>query len=294
MKNQRNYYPNIAQSWGIVGILILSMLLFIPVNMVLNDLLGPEVSFLIYYLLTMAVPLLFVHNFRRKITGNSNYNFELASFKIMGLLAISVIAIQTGIISPIVNSVPMPEFMKEVFLEFTSQNGIFSFISIVVVAPIIEELIFRGIILDGLLRKYSPVKSIVISSFLFGILHLNPWQFIGAFIIGLFSGWVYYRTKKLSLSILIHLVNNLIAFIGMNYMNSDTMMNETLTDQYGGFLNMVLIIVGAILASVYCVDLLRKEFSNLKIDAWQQQTKNSEPLANRSALDDDSDEQILG
>ena len=261
--NKKIYYPSIGQSWGIVGIAILSMLLFFPVNLILDKVTGKEFSFLVYYLLAMGVPFGIAHLIRNKRTGNKTYNFSLSSFKIMALVSISIIAIQTGIMSPIVNFLPMPEFMQKVFLEFANQNGVFSFIAIVIAAPIIEELIFRGIILDGLLQRYSPIKSIILSSILFGIVHLNPWQFVSALIIGLFSGWVYYRTRKLSLSILIHLVNNLVAFLGMYFMDAETMMNESLTELYGGFTNLILIIIGAILVSILGIFLLRKEFSAL-------------------------------
>ena len=263
IENKKIYYPSIRQSWGIVGIVILAMLLFSPVNMILNKVLGEEISFLVYYLLAMGVPFGIAHLIRNKRTGINTYNFSLSSFKIMAFVSISIIAIQTGIISPIVNSLPMPEFMQKIFLEFANQNGVFSFIAIVIAAPIIEELIFRGIILNGLLQRYSPIKSIILSSILFGIVHLNPWQFVGALIIGMFSGWVYYRTKKLSLSILIHLVNNLVAFLGMYFMDAETMMNESLTESYGGFTNWILITIGAILISILGIFLLRKEFSAL-------------------------------
>lgn len=267
------HYPNVGQSWGIVGIAIFSMLLFSPINVILGSVFGKEISFLVYYLLAMGVPLGIAHLIRNKRTGISKYNFRLSSLKIMVLVSISIIAIQTGVISPIVNSLPMPEFMKKIFLELANQNGMFSFISIVIAAPIMEELIFRGIILNGLLRRYSPVKSIIISSILFGIVHLNPWQFIGASIFGLFSGWVYYRTGKLTLSIIIHSVNNLFAFIGMYFMDAETMMNAPVTELYGGLTYFILITIGAITVSIISVFLLKKEFNSLKIDNCSTQQK---------------------
>lgn len=268
IENKEMNYPNIAQSWGIAGIIIFSMLLFSPVNILLNDLMGKEISFLVYYLLAMGVPFGIVHVIRNKSTGISNYNFSSGSAKVMVLIFITVIGIQTGITSPIVNSIPMPEFMENVFLEFANQNGLFSFIAIVIAAPVLEELVFRGIILNGLLRRYSPAKSILISSIQFGIVHLNPWQFISALIIGVFSGWVYYRTGKLTLSILIHMVNNLIGFVGLYFMDAETMLNMSYAELYGGFTNLVIIIIGAIIVSIIGIILLRKEFRGLKVDKW--------------------------
>ncbi len=266
------YYPNIRQSWGIVGITILSMLLFSPVNFILNNMIGKEISFLVYYLLAMGVPFGIAHLINNKISGINGYDFSLSSIKIMVLASITTIAIQTGITSPIVNSLPMSEFMKKIFIEFANQKGVFSFLSIVIAAPILEELIFRGIILNGLLRRYSPIKSIIISSILFGIVHLNPWQFIGALLFGLFSGWVYYRTRKLTLPIIIHFVNNLVAFLTMYFIDPETMINESLTEFYGGFSNSILITLGAIIVSIAGIILLNKEFKSLKIDKWQDTT----------------------
>ena len=78
-------------------------------------------------------------------------------------------ALLFGVITPIDSLIPMPEILKKALLDLAGQNGIFSFLLIVIAAPILEELLFRGIILDGLLKNYSPLKSILISSFLFGL-----------------------------------------------------------------------------------------------------------------------------
>lgn len=177
----------------------------------------------------------------------------------MTLVLIMTIALQTGITSPILNLMPVPEFMQKVFNELGKRTGIFGFLTIAIAAPVLEELIFRGIILDGLLKTYSPLKSIVFSSVLFGIVHLNPWQFVSAFIIGLFSGWVYYKTKKLTLSIMIHAVNNLFAFAGMYLMNSETLVNQPLSETYGGLANFVLITVGIIAVGMICLYHLSSE-----------------------------------
>ena len=81
-------------------------------------------------------------------------------------------------------------------------------VTVVVAAPVLEELLLRGIILDGLLKIYSPKKAIIWSALFFGFFHLNPWQFIPAFALGLFMGWIYYRTRSLMTTIFIHFVAN--------------------------------------------------------------------------------------
>ena len=174
-------YPDIKQSWGIVGICILSMILFSPVSILLDTFAGKEISFLIYYLVSMGATFWIVHLKRRKWTGVDGYDFAFSSPRISILVSLAVISIQLGIVSPVVSLIPMPEFVKDIVLEFASRHGVFSFIAIVIAAPVLEELIFRGIILNGLLKRYSPLKSVLISSILFGVVHLNPWQFVAAF-----------------------------------------------------------------------------------------------------------------
>ena len=264
-------YPNIKQSWGIVGIAILIMLGFSPVKVLLDPITGEEASFLIYYLSSMGFTFSIAHSNRKKWMSASDYNFDLSTGKIMVLVSVAIVGLQIGIISPIVSAIPMPEFMEKVFLQFAERNGVFSFIAIVIAAPILEELIFRGVILDGLLKKYSPLKAIIISSILFGVIHLNPWQFISALIIGVFSGWVYYETKKLTLSILIHAVNNLLAFGAMYFTDAEASMNKSLSEHYGGYLNMIMITVGATGVAAVCLYLLMLEFKT----SYGSSTENS-------------------
>lgn len=258
------YYPNISQSFGIVGIAILFMLIFSPVNVLLNNVIANEISFLIYYILTFGGTLGIAHIIRVKKTDSKNYDLSLGSIKLMALVSISMIGLQLGVSTPIVNSLPIPDFMKEMLAQFVNQKGVFSFIAIVIAAPVMEEFIFRGIILDGLLKRYSPIKSIIISSTLFGLVHLNPWQFISALILGSFSGWIYYRTKKLTLSILIHSVNNLIGFIGFYLIDVDTMMADSIFELYGGVVNMLIVTFLSIIAASIGIYFLNKEMANYK------------------------------
>ena len=81
-------------------------------------------------------------------------------------------------------------------------------LALVVIAPLTEELIFRGLILRGLLARTSPWRAIVISALLFALIHLNPWQFTTAFVAGLVLGWAYFRTGSLSLCMAGHALNN--------------------------------------------------------------------------------------
>jgi membrane protease YdiL (CAAX protease family) len=78
-------------------------------------------------------------------------------------------------------------------------------------------MLFRGIILNGFGGNYSNKKAIFISALLFGIIHLNPWQFVTAFIIGAISAWICIRTKSIILCIYMYMFNNILGVVALKY-----------------------------------------------------------------------------
>ena len=88
----------------------------------------------------------------------------------------------------------------------------YKFVSAVVLAPILEELLFRKIIFSGLQQKYSLTVSVIVSTLCFGLIHFPNWQNVmSALIFGLICSLVYVKTKNIICPILFHLMGNLIA-----------------------------------------------------------------------------------
>ena len=102
---------------------------------------------------------------------------------------------------------PMPPWIAEGF-EALMDGGWGSLLAVVVVAPVSEELLFRGLILRGLIIHRGVAGGIFYSALLFGFLHLNPWQFCTAFPMGLVLGWLFVRTRSLWPCILAHAALN--------------------------------------------------------------------------------------
>ena len=115
----------------------------------------------------------------------------------------------------------LPNWMEQTF--DILQSGWLGILCIAVLGPILEELLFRGAITKVLLKKYSPVKAILISGLIFGIFHINPAQVVGACFSGFLFAWLYYRTGSLISCILIHILNNsLSVYLALNYPDVDT------------------------------------------------------------------------
>ncbi len=82
-------------------------------------------------------------------------------------------------------------------------------ISIIIIAPIFEELFFRKFLFTELQKKYSLNLSVLISSICFALVHLpNYRNLIPIFILGILSCIIYYRTKNIFYSIILHFFSN--------------------------------------------------------------------------------------
>lgn len=256
-------YPSLAQSWGILGIMIATNLLMVPVLL----LLGPDpsgMSFgaqtLIATVLGTGIPCWIVYRIRKKKTDINSFNLTIENPRIIPIILLAAIPLNLGIAGPLVELIPMADFFRDMILELASDKGLLMFLALVIAAPVLEELIFRGIILDGLLKIYSPARAIVISSLLFGLIHLNPWQFIGGAVAGGFIGWVYFHTRSVLAAILIHAVFNLTAFVEGYFIDVEQAIDMSYSEVLGGMTNYVLLIVGSIVVTLGCIFALDREF----------------------------------
>lgn len=114
---------------------------------------------------------------------------------------------------------PAPGWFWEMFGKTVDPKGNFwlTVLRVAIIAPIVEEMIFRGIIMHGFMQNYSGVKAVVVSALLFALFHLNPWQFPATFVLGLFLGWLMLTTHSLPLCILGHSINNLLVLVTITF-----------------------------------------------------------------------------
>ncbi|MDE6577345.1 MAG: CPBP family intramembrane metalloprotease [Muribaculaceae bacterium] len=85
-------------------------------------------------------------------------------------------------------------------------------LNLLVMAPLIEEIVFRGVIYNQIVRTTNPVIAIVGSGLLFGLIHIMAGGWLltaGAFIMGILLSYIYYKTESLWVCILAHSVANL-------------------------------------------------------------------------------------
>ena len=131
-------------------------------------------------------------------------------------------------------------------------RNVFGIFSMTVMAALVEELLFRGAIQGHLLRKgMKPLHAILISSAIFGVIHLNPIQVAFAFAIGLIFGWLYYRTGSLVPGIIGHFLNNSIACIQMATLTEEEFNTTTFEWLGEGPTYAVLALSGAVMIGMF-------------------------------------------
>ncbi len=122
-------------------------------------------------------------------------------------LASYIVALLDYLLAPVGLSVPQ----EDIFTGVTDPVAIvFMFLTVVVVASITEEVLFRGVILKSL-SKYSTAFAAVVSSLLFGLIHGNIPQFVFAFMVGMIMSYITIKTGSIIPAIVIHAFNNFFA-----------------------------------------------------------------------------------
>jgi len=91
------------------------------------------------------------------------------------------------------------------------QFNIFVYIATGLLAPVIEEIVCRGIIVDILKKKHKSVFVVIVSSLIFYVIHGNPIN-IGAFIFGIFASFTVLKTKNIIPGMIMHLIWNQIIY----------------------------------------------------------------------------------
>ncbi len=180
--------------------------LLTPVMVILNY----SFTFIIYYFIALK-PRKEKYRFHYSFTGFGLFPVVLLLF--FGQYLISEFL--TGLIptkGPIFGS--LYQTMTHALLGNMEKNPAINFTMLCLIAPVCEELFFRGFILKEMLNnKVEPFKAILISSLIFGGIHFFPWQVVGGILSGLILGLTFYKTGSLLSCTLLHFINNFAGFL---------------------------------------------------------------------------------
>ncbi|MEJ0089689.1 MAG: tetratricopeptide repeat protein [Limisphaerales bacterium] len=121
-----------------------------------------------------------------------------------------------GLLTWITGKPVMQETMP-LIKEALAANPLMAILAIVIVGPMVEEILFRGLIYGALQRRLRVTGTILASSLLFALVHLQVIGFIPLFCFGLLLGWCRWKTESVGLSMLIHGLNNGFSVVLVKY-----------------------------------------------------------------------------
>ena len=258
-------FPTIGHFAVIFLYYILFSLPFIPIQGIISEKYRAWFTLIVY-----IIPLyLTIWAIRRTFNKKGKLNYKPAHWHLLPLVIVTAYAFFV-VAEMTVFLLPEPTgIWKDLFDELNKSiekifdNHIAGFLMVSVAAPILEETLFRGVLLRALLKKYNPYKAILLSAIAFGIFHMNPWQFLYATVLGLFLGYIYWKTRSLFYPILIHFILNSTAFFAAQIFD----INETegLTEHLTGndLILFIILVITALIVIYFAWNFFEKYFAQV-------------------------------
>lgn len=216
------------------------------------------ISLIALFIPALIIILCYNYNLNRLFPFSKISKSDLFIYIFGGLgvaLASNYISTLFGVIF---GSVGIDTSIDVTFEATTPLNIIFEFLTIAIIPAIVEEFLFRGVVL-GVLKQYSEGLGIFISATLFALMHGNLTQIPFAFPIGLVLGYICVKTNSLLPGIIIHCLNNAFSvFLDLLYNNNYFSEFTTSLIEYS------IILIIAILSFIALFLYIKKKKSEIK------------------------------
>jgi membrane protease YdiL (CAAX protease family) len=112
--------------------------------------------------------------------------------------------------------IPMPEEQRKALLKVLVAESwpeyLFRLFGAGILAGFCEEFAFRGFLQSVFSKRLGGLKGMVLTAFLFAVMHLDPWTLVGIFILGMFLGYLVLLTGNLWVAIFVHAFSNILSF----------------------------------------------------------------------------------
>lgn len=179
---------------------------------------NPNLSLLVSMLPTYAIAFPLTSLLIRQVPGVQMKKHNMKPTQLLGAFAISYALMYlsnlagqffTNIIG-IIKGSPVDDAIADLVSEL---NPLTAFFVMVLLAPALEEWIFRKLLVDRTIR-YGEGTAIFLSGLMFGLFHGNLNQFVYTFLVGAFWAFIYVKTGRLRYTIYLHMALNFMGSIG--------------------------------------------------------------------------------
>ena len=148
---------------------------------------------------------------------------------------------------------------------FTST--LISFITTVIAAPIVEELLFRAVFFKRLSKIFDVYVGMVISSILFGILHIEL-AVVGAVIFGIANCILYLKYRNILIPMTVHFFNNLLASLPMLFSNATSSAESKLITRNDAYSFLIYVIIAFSIGLILFIRFIIKNRQYIEKDAF--------------------------
>lgn len=177
-------------------------------------------------------------------------------------------------ISPIVNMLP--------HVERSIPTGGWTLLTVCVIAPIFEEVIFRGRLYSLLNHSSSALISAMLTAMLFGAVHGDLCVMIEGFFAGLIFSYVYIQKGSIIAPILLHIFNNAIAYALVVLSYQDKGLGEILGEQMDMSIVYIVALVISVVGMIHVVRTIRRKGMAAFPVKIEEATENTEPATEES------------
>jgi len=177
-----------------------------------------KVNWLILINYSLVVLITWIVFLIKKVKVREYLHFKTFNLKQLPLLLCYALTLQLiggYIIKGIDYIYPMSESYQSMVDAMQTGNLLFSILSLAIVAPVVEELFFRGVMFTKLKNHTSTKVAMLIQAVLFGLIHFNAAQLIPTFLLGCIAAYMYEKYNNIWVPIAFHMVFNLIAVISV-------------------------------------------------------------------------------
>ena len=167
----------------------------------------------------MLVPLIIYLRFK-KLPLFSSIRFKIlksSTLKSVTLFSTGLIILSDEVDRIIQLFIPTPEYVLDLNNLLKPESflgGVLLFVAVVILAPLGEEIIFRGFLQQTLEKQWKDITlAILFTALIFSLIHMNPYWFIQIYLLGIILGFLAWKTKSIIAPLILHSLNNSMALL---------------------------------------------------------------------------------
>ena len=176
------------------------------------------VSFIIGQCL-MVVPLIYYLKYK-KLSIIDSIRVKTLKYKTVWsviLFSLGLIILSDALDRVIQVYIPAPEYiidLNHLLKPESLFDGFLLFLAVVILAPLGEEIIFRGFLQQILEKQWKDTtQAVLFTALIFSFIHMNPYWFFQIYILGVFLGFLAWKTNSIVAPLILHGLNNFIALL---------------------------------------------------------------------------------